>query len=340
MPGECQPCSLIVNVPDGVYFEPGDAVYVNGWFWGNGVAEAGVSVYFVTAPPIEATISEIQYTEDPSGSSALADQIVSTSGVATTENDTYGGLFAMQDGEGPWSGIFLPNVGLPVARGDSLVVTGMVMEVEGRTQIDPVAGFDVVSSGNPVPEPVLVEPVMIDAWEDYEGVLVKVEEATVTLDDPTAWMIEANGTSCYVGRWASYSYMPSLGEELNVTGVVAALGRLQTLEPRDDDDIEPITGVDPDKPSVLSLAQNAPNPFGGRTGIAYSLPAETRVKLEVFSVSGRRVCTLVDEVQPAGHWSVEWNGFDETGSRVAKGVYFYRLDAGGETIEKRMVLIE
>ncbi len=59
MPGQCQPCSLIVFVPDGVVLEPGHAVYVNGWFWGNSVAEGGVSVYFVTAPPLEATISEI-----------------------------------------------------------------------------------------------------------------------------------------------------------------------------------------------------------------------------------------------------------------------------------------
>lgn len=340
MPGECEPCSLIVDVPDGVYFQPGDAVYVNGWFWGNGVAEGGVSVYFVTAPPIEATIAEVQYTEDAVGTSPLVDQIVSTSGVATTENATYGGMFAMQDGEGPWSGVFVLNVGLPVTRGDELELTGMVMEIDGATVIDPLGGFDIVTTGNPLPEPDLVEPIMVDGWEEYEGVLVKVEEAVVTLEGPGAWMIEANGTSCYVGHWASYSYTPSMGQDLDVTGVVAAHGRSQTLEPRDDDDIEPITGVDPETPAVLSLAQNAPNPFGGMTGIAYALPAETHVKLEIYSVGGRRVCTLIDRVQPAGRWNVEWNGTDENGNAVAKGVYFYRLDAGGETVEKRMVLVE
>ncbi len=341
MPGECEACSLIVDVPDGVYFEPGDAVYVNGWFWGNGVAEGGVSVYFVTAPPIEATITEIQYTDDPAGNTQLLDQVVTTSGIATTEHDTYGGLFAVQDGVGEWSGIHVWNIGLPVDRGDSLIVTGLVMESDGLTQIDPFGGLETVSTGNPVPEPELVEPIAVDTMEEYEGVLVKVEEATVILDDPTAWQIEANGTSCFVGTWASYSYAPSMGQELDVTGVVAATGRSRTLEPRDDGDIEPITEVPPaDLPAALSLAQNAPNPFGALTGIAYALPAETHVTLEVYSVAGRKVCTLVDQVQPAGHWNVEWNGLDAAGNAVARGVYFYKLEAGGESIEKRMVLIE
>jgi len=339
MPGECQACSLVVDVPDGVYFTPGDAVYVNGWFWGNGVAEGGVTVYFITAPPLEATIQEIQYTDDPAGESALLDQIVTTSGVATIDNITYPWFFALQDGEGPWSGVFVPNVGLPIDRGDSLRVTGLVMEIDGMTMIDPAGGLDLVSTGNPVPEPTVVEPIMVDGWEDYEGVLVRVEEATVVLDDPTAWEIEANGTTCTVGRWANYSYVPSTGQELDVTGIVAAHGRGQTLEPRDDADIEPLTGVD-ETPTALSLAQNAPNPFDGRTGIAYSLPAEAHVKLAVYSVGGRRVCTLVDQTQPPGHWSVEWNGTDASGNAVAKGVYFYKLEAGGEIIERRMVLIQ
>ena len=341
MPGECQPCSLIVQIPEGVYFEPGDAVYVNGWFWGNGVAEGGASVYFVTSPPIEATIAEIQYTDDIGAGSPLQDQIVTTSGIATTENTTYGGMFAMQDGEGAWNGVFAINIGLPVTRGDELELTGMVLEINGMTVIDPVGAFDILSAGNPVPEPEIVEPVMVDGWEDYEGVLVKVENATVVGDTPYDWDIEANGTICGVGSWASYAYTPVLLDELDVTGVAIGFGRSRNLQPRDDDDIVPATIVPPEgMPTALSLAQNAPNPFGPLTGIAYALPVETHVTLEVYSVAGRRVCTLVDAVQPAGHWNVEWNGLDETGNHVAKGVYFYRLDAGGETIEKRMVLIE
>jgi len=154
MPGECEPCSLIVVFPDGVPVEAGHAVYVNGWFWGNGVAEGGVAVHFLTAPPIEATVSEIQYTDDAAGFSPMEGQSVTVSGVATAATGEYPGRFAIQDGEGPWSGIFVTDVGLTVDRGDSVTTTGLVVELNNVTQIDPF-GLIETSPGVP-PDPCIV----------------------------------------------------------------------------------------------------------------------------------------------------------------------------------------
>jgi len=340
MPGQCQPCSLIVIAPEGVSFSPGDAVHVNGWFWGNGVAEGGVSVYFVSAPPIEATIAEVQYTGDQTGPSQLVGQTVTVRGIATTEDMTYPERFAIQDGTGPWSGIFVRHVGLPVTRGDDVTVTGTVIENGGLTELDPVLEMETHSSGNPVPPPEVLDPSVIHESEAYEGVLVRVENVTVVGDDPTDWLVESNGV-CHVGRWGGYSYMPLLGDQLHVTGVVGSLEDLYKIQPRDDEDILPATGVLPDDvPAVLSLSQNLPNPFHTDTGISYTLPMESDVMLRVYGVTGRLVRTLVDGRQPAGYWTVVWDGRDDDGRAVSSGVYFYSLEAGGKTVAKTMVLIE
>jgi hypothetical protein len=298
-------------------------------------------VYFYSTPPIEATIGEVQYTDDPTGPSPMEGQTVTVSGIATTDQGTYPDRIAIQDGEGPWSGIFIRDVGLAVERGDSLTVTGVVVETEGLTELDLFGDFETVSTGNPLPAPAVVPPVAVDTDESYEGVLVQVSDGLVVDENPDAWMIEADGTVCSVGHWAGYSYVPHLGDEKNVTGVVGTVFGIRGMQPRDDEDIQPATGLPPDNgPTVVSLAQNTPNPFGRSTGIAYALPRDTYVLLRIYNVAGKVVKTLVDGKQPAGTWSVAWDGTDENDHAVSKGVYFYRLDAGGKTIEKRMVLIE
>ena len=79
---------------------------------------------------------------------------------------------------------------------------------------------------------------------------------------------------------------------------------------------------------VTALRGIRPNPARGRTTIAYSLAQESRVLLEVFNVSGRRVRALVDGLEPAGARSLRWNGKDDGGSPVSSGVYFVRMAVG------------
>jgi len=52
------------------------------------------------------------------------------------------------------------------------------------------------------------------------------------------------------------------------------------------------------------------------------------------------VATLVNETLPAGEHTVVWNGTDDTGTRVASGVYFYRLVAGEQTMSRKMMLLK
>jgi hypothetical protein len=70
------------------------------------------------------------------------------------------------------------------------------------------------------------------------------------------------------------------------------------------------------------LGQNYPNPFNPATVIPFSLPRESRVRLEVFNIIGERVALLIDEVRPAGTYGERFDA-----SRLASGVYVYRIRA-------------
>lgn len=80
-----------------------------------------------------------------------------------------------------------------------------------------------------------------------------------------------------------------------------------------------------DLPADFVLDQNYPNPFNPTTTISYALPSHAHVTLRVFDMLGRQVAELVNESVSAGHHSVEFDA-----SRLASGLYFYRLSADAE----------
>ena len=88
-------------------------------------------------------------------------------------------------------------------------------------------------------------------------------------------------------------------------------------------------------PEGYSLSQNYPNPFNPVTNINYSIPEAGLVNLKVYDVLGKEVAALVNEYQNPGQYSVEFNGSD-----FASGTYFYRIQSGGFTQVKRMVMLK
>ena len=78
-----------------------------------------------------------------------------------------------------------------------------------------------------------------------------------------------------------------------------------------------------------------PNPFNPVATIEYDVPVDGHISVTVYDAQGRQVATLVNEVQPAGRYSV---AFDATG--LASGIYVYRLDAEGKSFSKTMMLVK
>ncbi len=92
-------------------------------------------------------------------------------------------------------------------------------------------------------------------------------------------------------------------------------------------------------PVTFELSPNYPNPFNPETKIAYKLAKTAKVSLDVYNALGQKVRTLVQASQPAGSYDVTWNGLNDLGAAVPTGVYFYRLQAGAQTMMKKMVLL-
>lgn len=93
-------------------------------------------------------------------------------------------------------------------------------------------------------------------------------------------------------------------------------------------------------PQAFALRPNFPNPFNPTTAIRYDLPHGTRTSLKVYNVQGQVIRTLVSRQQMAGSYQVTWDGLDDHGRAVATGHYFYRLEAGGISLVRRMMLLK
>ena len=120
-----------------------------------------------------------------------------------------------------------------------------------------------------------------------------------------------------VASWSSIPLMPgrTVTYEVNLNGDVRAIGAL-----------------------AASLGPNRPNPFNPATTIRYSLEKAVDVKLAIYNVLGQEVRLLVRQFQPAGNYTVEWDGRDAAGRQLSTGVYMYRLQAGTDVVTRKMVL--
>jgi PKD repeat protein len=83
-----------------------------------------------------------------------------------------------------------------------------------------------------------------------------------------------------------------------------------------------------------------PNPFNPGTSIFFALKSTGRVQIVVYDAVGRVVRTLVSGVYPAGTQRVEFDGRDDAGRQLASGVYFYRFEAPGASMTKKIVLLK
>ena len=93
-------------------------------------------------------------------------------------------------------------------------------------------------------------------------------------------------------------------------------------------------------PTEFSLSQNFPNPFNPTTSISYSLPENSDLSINIYSLTGQKIIELVEGHVKAGIHTVTWNGMNHVGVPVSSGVYIYMLQSDSFTALKKMILIK
>jgi hypothetical protein len=92
-------------------------------------------------------------------------------------------------------------------------------------------------------------------------------------------------------------------------------------------------------PSRVALAAPWPNPAMESARFALAMPRDARVSLGIIDAGGRRVRSLVSGSLPAGDHTRVWDLRDDSGHRVAPGLYFAALEVDGARITRRFAVV-
>ncbi|MBC8042067.1 MAG: T9SS type A sorting domain-containing protein [Rhizobacter sp.] len=319
------------------------------------------------------------YTATSVSDAPLAGQSVTVSGrvvADTSDNISYSGAPAharslfIQDAREPWSGIGAFNFsgadagGNAVVKGDSVSISGTVVDSSGFTVL---RSYTVTKIGttNAGYDPLTTPAGTLRAsGESYEGVLIQVAPAFVVNDasdgtggtgfgefsvGDSATATNANGYRIDDGSQAPFigfiNPQPvdrtkvNIGDQfVSITGIGFWGNGNYKMIPLKTGFVGYTADVRQENSGVATaytLSQNYPNPFNPSTTIKYSVAGRGEVSLKIFDILGRQVATLVNGVRNNGTYEVQFNA-----SRFATGLYFYRLQAGGTVLTKKMMLIK
>ena len=227
----------------------------------NGVENNFYGNYFVALNPFEGTLTSIQEVQGNSDYSPYENQTISTKGVVTA---VLGDDFYMQDGIEPRSGIYIYSSPVIPSIGDSVIVTGEVSEFqyedptdEKMTELAFPNQVYILNSNNPIPNPIEISTGNLPN-EDYEGMLVRVNNVTVTyatfnFDDYGQWSVTDGTGDCYIHNTEEgYEYPAVLGEYIgSITGVCTYLFGDWKIDLRMEDDVE--SGADLTGPIITEI---------------------------------------------------------------------------------------
>lgn len=161
------------------------------------------------------------------------------------------------------------------------------------------------------------------SWVRAETVsLAPGVDDTVTFD---AW------TAPYPGLLATvcYTLLAGDGDPLNDT----LRGQVVVL---------PGTGVGEAEglPVAFALGEPVPSHFRGTVALRFAAPVPARVELALYNTAGARVRTLVAGQVGAGYQRVTWDGRDDAGRPVSRGIYYCRFETSGQRSMRKMVKLD
>jgi len=217
----------------------------------------------------------------------------------------------------PFTGKLVPNIASNIAAGTVQTIGDRTVEIpiyfNGNVNgaqavaIDAAEGTKILD----VKTPARTDYAWVEAANSEHRLALAAAGAFQPGDIIATLVVEADNNGDVVFRNVRFGEVDKGVMKLNITG----------------------SGVETGASASLNLSQNSPNPFvvHSNTTITYSIPQDGSVNIRVFDVLGREIRTLVNTNVKAGTYSTEWDGVDAFGTPVESGVYYYQINAGGQT---------
>ncbi len=230
------------------------------------------------------------------------------------------------------------------ATDDTLRIANVTSARAGSYRVSLTNPAGAVTS-QPITLAVVPEPVAPAITQDLPDTLV------VKAQDPTLFGITATGTPTPTYRWyrngqllpsqtgATISYaradLPHAGTYMVVArnSAGADSSRVMQLVIRLATNVSAVG--DDEVPTTFELGQNYPNPFNPRTTIPFAVPEPSHVRLTLYDLAGRQLAVLLDRHFAPGRYTATFDG-----SRLASGLYFYRLETRDWAEVKKLMLVK
>lgn len=184
--------------------------------------------------------------------------------------------------------------------------------------------------------PNVVEPVEMQSGgfiESQSGVVLAPQPGTVdaALLGLRAHGIDGEGTVATI----TFRALRTGDAGIRIGKIIARDAANRTLGPQDISQ-----GGSFERPEKTLLLAPSPNPLQGEGTLTFALSQNGPVELVIFSVDGRRVRSLESGSREAGVYHSTWDGRDDGRNRVAPGVYYARLTAGGRRFTQKLVYLK
>jgi predicted phosphodiesterase len=200
----------------------------------------------------QTSIYDIQYTTNADGGSYPSlynGQTVSTGGIVTATDYLSDQYFISSSQGGAWNGLFVYDNDYTPAIGDSILITGLIAEYNGYTEIKDLTSFSIKSSGNTLPVVVQISTNNV-ASEAYEGVLVEVNNCNVSsaYDSWGNWDVDDGSGKCEIStgifKLEEYGF-PLLNDYPfdQIIGVIGINSSTKKLHPRSIEDIKSVSNA-------------------------------------------------------------------------------------------------
>jgi predicted extracellular nuclease len=250
-----------------------------------------------SAQAITHTIAEIQ---GELFSSPFIEQVVTTTGIVTANNVTSATAstigFFLQDGDGPWNGVYVYDNTQSPEIGDEIIIEAEVAEFYDVTELVNMTYYNVVSSGNELPTPMALTTGELASSEAHEGCLVQIINATCVVADADYGEAIFNDGSGEI-KTNDYMYYPESGwvadQVYSITGCIHYTFKEYKIEPRYAADVNEgaVNGISASTSQVqLGVF---PNPAKNQI----RLNTDAAGHLRVYDMAGRNV--LNESIQEA-----------------------------------------